>query len=315
VLLETVALSILNHDCAVAAAASRMTQAAGERPCVEMGTRRTHEAAAVAASRAAFVAGFTSTSNLAAGYRYGIPTRGTAAHAFTLLHDSERDAFAAQVAALGAGTTLLVDTYEVDAAVVTAVEVAGPGLGGVRLDSGDLVALAHRVREQLDALGAPDTRIIVTSDLDEHAIAALAAAPVDSYGVGTQVVTGSGAPTASLVYKMVAREDSQGAWVPVQKHSLGKGGAGGRKQAVRRRHGGVALAEVVAAGGPPVSGEDDRPLQVDLVRDGEVVGREPLGAARDRHRWCRAELPEEARKMSQGDAAIPTVVEQAGAPA
>ncbi len=313
VLLETVVLSILNHDCAVAAAASRMTQAAGTRPCVEMGSRRTHEAAAVAAARAAFVAGFESTSNLAAGHRYDIPTRGTAAHAFTLLHTTERDAFAAQVAALGVGTTLLVDTYDVDAAVVTAVEVAGSGLGGVRLDSGDLVALAHRVRARLDGLGATGTRIIVTSDLDEHAIAALAAAPVDAYGVGTQLVTGSGAPTASLVYKMVARADDDGGWVPVEKHSLGKGGAGGRKQAVRRRHGGSAMAEVVTIGGAATSGDDDRPLLVDLVRDGELVGREPLAAARDRHRWCRSELPEEARKMSQGDPAIPTLVEQAGA--
>ncbi len=308
VLLETVVLSILNHDCAVAAAASRMTHAAGERPCVEMGSRRTHEAAAVAAARAAYVAGFSSTSNLAAGHRYGIPTRGTAAHAFTLLHDTELEAFEAQVAALGPGTTLLVDTYEVDAAVVLAVQVAGAALGGVRLDSGDLVALAHRVRDRLDALGARDTRIIVTSDLDEFAIAALAAAPVDAYGVGTQLVTGSGAPTASLVYKLVARQHDDGAWEPVQKHSLGKGGAGGRKQALRRRHDGVAVAEVLAVGAPPVP-EGARRLQVDLVRGGEVVGREPLGLARARHETACAELPEHAHKMSQGDPAIPTVTE------
>jgi nicotinate phosphoribosyltransferase len=312
VLLETIVLSVLNHDCAVASAASRMTQAAGDRPCVEMGSRRTHEAAAVAAARAAYVAGFVSTSNLAAGHRYAIPTRGTSAHAFTLLHDREADAFASQVAALGVGTTLLVDTYDVDTAVSTAVEVAGTGLGGVRLDSGDLVALAHRVRRQLDGLGATDTRIIVTSDLDEYAIAALAAAPVDSYGVGTQLVTGSGAPTTNLVYKMVGRQDPDGRWRAVEKHSVGKGGAGGLKRAVRRRAGGAAVAEVVTIGGPAPPRDDDRPLQVDLVRDGEVVGREPLAAARDRHRWCRAELPEQARKLSAGDPAIPTVVEQYG---
>jgi nicotinate phosphoribosyltransferase len=311
VLLETVVLSILNHDCAVAGAASRMTRAAGERPCVEMGSRRTHEAAAVAAARAAYVAGFASTSNLAAGHRYGIPTRGTAAHAFTLLHDSELEAFEAQVTALGAGTTLLVDTYEVDAAVVTAVQVAGPELGGVRLDSGDLVALAHRVRDRLDSLGARGTRIIVTSDLDEYAIAALAAAPVDAYGVGTQLVTGSGAPTANLVYKLVARQHDDGGWQSVQKHSTGKGGAGGRKQAVRRRQAGVAVAELVAVGAPPVSTDGDRSLQVDLVRSGEVVGREPLRQARERHERACAELPEHAHKMSQGDAAIPTLVQGA----
>lgn len=309
VLLETVVLSILNHDSAVASAASRMTLAAGDRPCIEMGSRRTHEAAAVAAARAAYVAGFASTSNLAAGHRYAIPTRGTSAHAFTLLHESEAEAFAAQVAALGTSTTLLVDTYDVDAAVVTAVEVAGTDLGGVRLDSGDLVAQAHRVRRMLDERGATGTRIVVTSDLDEHAVAALAAAPADAYGIGTQLVTGSGAPTANLVYKMVARREPDGGWLAVEKHSLGKGGVGGRKSAVRRRAGGVAVAEHIGAASAT---EDDRPLQVDLVRAGEVVGREPLHEARARHRRCRDELPEHARKLSRGEPAIPTVLDRPG---
>lgn len=194
VVLETLILSILNHDCAIASAASRMTNAAGKRPIIEMGSRRTHESAAVAAARAAYIAGFASTSNLMAGQKYGIPTAGTAAHAFTLLHDSERAAFEAQIASLGPETTLLVDTYDVPEAVRTAVELAGPKLGAVRIDSGDLAAAAQEVREQLDALGAFNTRILVTSDLDEYAIAALAAAPVDGYGVGTSLVTGSGCP-------------------------------------------------------------------------------------------------------------------------
>src|SRR4051812_12306478 len=201
VLLETLVLSILNHDSAVASAASRMVTAAMGRPCIEMGSRRTHEWAAVAAARAAYVSGFATTSNLEAGRSYGVPTAGTAAHAFTLLHDDEREAFQVQVASLGPQTTLLVDTYDVTAAVRTAVEIAGPALGAVRLDSGDLVTQARAVRRQLDELGATATRIIVTSDLDEFAIAALGAAPVDAYGVGTSLVTGSGAPTAGLVYK------------------------------------------------------------------------------------------------------------------
>lgn len=208
VLLETVILSILNHDSAIAAAASRMSSAAGPRPLIEMGARRTHELAAVAAARSAYVGGFATTSDLAAGFRYNIPTVGTSAHAFTLLHDNERDAFRAQVDALGRDTTLLVDTYDVAEAVRTAVEVAGPELGAVRIDSGDLLLVAHRVRQQLDELGATETKIVVTSDLDEYAIASLAAAPVDAYGVGTQLVTGSGHPTASMVYKLVARAES-----------------------------------------------------------------------------------------------------------
>ena len=179
VLLETVLLSIYNHDSAIASAASRMTGAAGDRPCIEMGSRRTHEQAAVAAARAAYVAGFQATSNLEAGRRYGVPTTGTAAHAFTLLHDTERQAFEAQLAALGEETTLLVDTYDVMPAVRLGVELTGGRLGAVRLDSGDLGALAEQVRELLDSLGATDTRIIVTSDLDEWQIAALASAPVE----------------------------------------------------------------------------------------------------------------------------------------
>ena len=309
VLLETVALSILNHDCAVAAAASRMTAAAGDRPCIEMGSRRTHEQAAVAAARAAYIAGFSATSNLQAGRRYGVPTTGTCAHAFTLLHDDERSAFAAQVASLGAGTTLLIDTYDVTRAVRTAVEVAGTGLGAVRLDSGDLLAQARQVRRQLDALGAKKTRIIVTSDLDEHAIAALAAAPVDGYGVGTALVTGSGAPAAGLVYKLVARADDAGTMMGVAKVSKDKLSIAGRKWAVRRRGStGIAETEVVGIGGQPPG--EGRPLLVELVRQGAVVGREPLSAARERHQAARAELPPSALKLSRGEPAIPTVYEQ-----
>ncbi len=208
VLLETLLLSILNHDSAVASAASRMVGAAEGRPCIEMGSRRTHEWAAVASARAAYIAGFDATSNVQAGLDYGVPTTGTAAHSFTLLHDTEREAFTAQVESLGAGTTLLVDTYDVAEAVKLAVDVAGTDLGAVRLDSGDLGELARQVRHQLDGLGATRTRIIVTSDLDEYAIAGLAAAPVDGYGVGTSLVTGSGHPTCGFVYKIVARADS-----------------------------------------------------------------------------------------------------------
>ncbi|MGN6130102.1 MAG: nicotinate phosphoribosyltransferase, partial [Nocardioidaceae bacterium] len=292
VLLETVLLSILNHDSAIASAASRMTCAAGGRPCIEMGSRRTHAEAAVAAARAAYVAGFSGTSNLAALQRYGVPTTGTSAHSFTLLHDSERDAFTAQVESLGKDTTLLVDTYDVEEAVRLGVEVAGPELGAVRLDSGDLGLLAFSVREQLDALGATDTRIIVTSDLDEHAIAALAAAPVDGYGVGTQVVTGSGHPTCGFVYKLVAHEGPDGSMVDVAKKSKDKVSVGGRKYALRRMSSaGVAEAEVVGVGRPPENDGDDRSLLVELVRDGEIVGRESLAAARARHLEARGQLP------------------------
>jgi nicotinate phosphoribosyltransferase len=265
-----------------------------------MGARRTHEAAAVAAARAAYVAGFAATSDLEAGRRWGIPTAGTSGHAFTLLHDSEREAFAAQVRALGASTTLLVDTYDVAEAVRTAVAVAGPGLGAVRLDSGDLGVIATQVRTQLDGLGATGTRIVVTSDLDEYAIAALASAPVDSYGVGTALVTGSGQPTAGFVYKMVERDGA-----PVSKTSPGKAGRGGRRCVGRRLDHGRATADLRYLGRRLPEDAGLRPLLVPLVIGGEPVGGSDLTVARANHAKSLAELPVTALALSFGDPAIP----------
>jgi nicotinate phosphoribosyltransferase len=310
VLLETVALSILNHDSAIASAASRMVTAASDRPLIEMGSRRTHELAAVASARAAYISGFASTSNLQAHKSYGIPSAGTSAHAFTLVHDSERHAFASQLESLGAGTTLLVDTFDVSRAVRTAVELAGPQLGAVRIDSGDLAVVAREVRALLDSLGAVGTRIVVTGDLDEYAIASLAATPVDGYGVGTALVTGSGAPTASLVYKVVARADSDSAGAPLRpmaKRSVGKPGRGGRKWAVRHKDdAGAALMEVITLA-PPEPGPHDRLLLQPLVSKGEIVGRESAEDARERHVQALAELPPQALQLSRGEPAIPTV--------
>jgi nicotinate phosphoribosyltransferase len=298
VLLETLVLSILNFDSAVAAAASLITQAAGDRPVIEMGSRRTDPYAAVAAARAAYAAGFSSTSNLEAGRLYGIPTAGTASHAFVLAYPSEEEAFAAQVAAFGAGTTLLVDTYEIEQGIRNAVAVAGPGLGGVRIDSGDLGREAVRARRLLDQLGATGTRLVVTGDLDAHTISALGGAPVDVYGVGSNVVTGMGVPTAGFVYKLVAIGDGTGggAQRPVAKRSPGKASHGGRKWAwralldeapARAEAGspevtGTVWADVVGTSPhPPVAGS--RPLQVRVVEKGEVVHRPALDEVRRYH--------------------------------
>lgn len=311
VLLETLALSILNHDTAVASAAARMVSAAHGRPLIEMGSRRTHEQAAVASARAAYIAGFTGTSNLAAQQRYEIPALGTSAHAFTLLHttadgstdDWEQAAFRAQVAALGRSTTLLVDTYDVHRGVANAIAAAGTDLGAVRIDSGDLGVLARQARAQLDSLGATTTRIVVSGDLDEHAIAALRADPVDAYGVGTSVVTGSGAPTASMVYKLVEVDG-----IPVQKRSLRKESHGGRKAALRlSRPSGTVIEELVyPAGARPQTSEAARELTVPLARDGELLVRPDLDAARALVATGLRGLPWEGLALSHGEPAIPT---------
>ena len=317
VVLETLALSMLNHDSAVASAAARMVSAAGGRPLIEMGSRRTHEQAAVAAARAAYIAGFAGTSNLEAGRRWGVPVLGTSAHAFTLLYsgddsgprgssdsdDWERAAFEAQIAELGVDTTLLVDTFDVRRGVDNAIAVAGTGLGAVRIDSGDLGVLVRQVRDQLDALGATATRIVVSGDLDEHAIAALRAEAVDSYGVGTSVVTGSGAPTAGMVYKLVEVDG-----VPVRKRSSHKESHGGRKAATRIADAsGTLLEEVVhpVAEAPPATGGTRR-LTTPLVRAGEPVSRPGLDGARDLVARGLGSLPWAGLALSRGEPAIPT---------
>ena len=310
VLLETLALSVFNYDSAVASAAARMVSAADGRPLAEMGSRRTGERSAVSAARAAWIAGFGATSNLEAGRTWGVPTMGTAAHAFTLLHDTEEDAFRAQVATLGPGTTLLVDTYDVPTAVRTAVEVAGTGLGAVRIDSGDLPSVVAQVRRQLDELGATGTKITVTNDLDEHTIAALRAAPVDAFGVGTSVVSGSGHPAAGMVFKLVARRDGDGAWVSVAKKSAEKATVGGRKAPVRVLVDGVATTELVRIGDDEAR-DGERPLLVPLVTGGVVderwLGEAGTARAREHRAAAVAELPADALRLSRGEPVLPTV--------
>jgi len=311
VLLETLALSMFNHDTAIASAAARMVSAGGGRPLIDMGSRRTHEEAAVAAARAAYIAGFSATSNIAAKRRYDIPALGTSAHAFTMLHtgdgattdDWEQSAFRAQVAALGVSTTLLVDTYDVQRGVANAIAAAGTDLGAVRIDSGDLGVLARQVRVQLDTLGANRTRIVVSGDLDEYSIAALRAEPVDTYGVGTSLVTGSGAPTASMVYKLVEVDGR-----PVQKRSLRKESHGGRKAAIRlSKPSGTVIEELVH----PVTQQPDltepgRVLTVSLVRDGEVLTKPNLDAARALVADGLHSLPWEGLSLTNGEPVIPT---------
>ncbi|MFT5531562.1 MAG: nicotinate phosphoribosyltransferase [Candidatus Poriferisodalaceae bacterium] len=301
-LLETLVLSVLNHDSAVASAAARMHDLAGGRHLIEMGGRRTHESAALASARAAWLVGFDATSNLEAAHRFGLPAAGTSAHAFTLAHATEREAFLAQMKTHGLETTLLVDTYDIDAGIDAALSAAAE-LGGVpfaiRIDSGDLAIEATDARARLDAAGATDTRIVVSGDLDEYRIADLAQVPIDGYGVGTQLVVGSGHASAGMVYKLVAIARGDGpneAVVPVAKESVGKETRGGVVRPYRRLEGGTATSELLVEHdrpGPP----DSRTLHVPLVLDGEAAYPYSLADDRDFHRRARAELPMESRLL------------------
>ena len=312
IVLETLVLSLLNFDSAVASAAARMDVAAGPRQLIEMGGRRAHERAAVAAARAAYVAGFDASSNLEAARSWSVPCVGTASHAFILAHHDESSAFRAQAAALGPASTFLVDTFDVEEGIARAVAVAGAGaLGGVRIDSGDLVEEVPRARAHLDELGATQARIVVSGDLDEYAISKLADVPVDAFGVGTSLVTGSGAPTAELIYKLVAVAERPGADAPlhpVAKLSPGKASTGGRKRAWRGLdEDGFACHERVEAEPrqpAPEPPPHSRNLQVPVLRGGEVVHRPSLEEVRSHHQAARSELRAEHLSLEPGPPAL-----------
>ena len=306
VILETLILSVLNHDCAIAAAAARMVTAARGRPVIEMGSRRTHEEAAVAAARAAYLAGFAYTSNLAAGRRYGIPTTGTAAHAFTLLHDDEPAAFASQVAALGKNTTLLVDTYDIAPGHphrdrgrrARTCGRSGSTPATCRCWPSTPASCSTRSARPKPRSSSPATSTSTRSPPSPPSRST-------AYGAGTAVVTGSGAPTAGLVYKLVEVDGR-----PVVKRSENKATVGGRKTAVRRhKPTGTATEEIVVSQGVPDWQPGDRLLQRDLVLGGEPVeGLPTLAESRERLRDALISIPWEGLKLSAGDPAIPVTV-------
>ena len=313
VILETLVLSVLNHDCAIASAASRMVTAAGSRPLIEMGSRRTHEQAAVASARAAYLAGFATTSNLRAGQQYGIPTAGTSAHAFTLVHDGEQAGVPRRRSARWARAPRCWSTPTTwPPRYATAVEVAGPDLGAVRIDSGDLPVIAGQVRSLLDALGARQTRIVLTGDLDELLDRGAGRRPGrTATGWAPRWSPGPACPPPRWCTSWSPRQGPGGPGAPLQpvaKRSVGKPGRGGRKWATRVTRGGTAVTELITTEGPAAEGRG-RPLLRPLVRGGEITGREPLTAARDRHRAALAELPAHALSLARGYPALPTVFE------
>ncbi|ACU54481.1 nicotinate phosphoribosyltransferase [Acidimicrobium ferrooxidans DSM 10331] len=283
-LIETLILSILNFDTAVATAAARLRLAAGTATLIEMGSRRVHERAAVAAARAAWIAGFDSTSNLAAGQRYGVPTGGTMGHALVLAHPSERAAFEAQAAVIGSSTTALVDTYDIGHGIRQAIEAFGTDLAAIRIDSGNPFVEVRRARTLLDELGATKTRILISGDLDEGLVRRLVAEPVDGFGVGTKVVTGGGVPTAQLVYKLVAVERN-GVAEPVAKLSANKETSGGRKAGYRRLRNHRIVEEFSIDPAVTVEPTDDSTLmalEVPVMVEGDIL--DPESAAQSRQR-------------------------------
>jgi nicotinate phosphoribosyltransferase len=305
VVLETLALSILNFDSAVAAAGARIRHAAGPRIVMDAGTRRADPDAAVAAARAAWIAGIDATSNVAAAC-WGVPVIGTAAHSLTLAHTDELSAFRAQVARDGPATSFLVDTYDIAAGIANALEASGGGLARIRIDSGDLGEEARRARHQLDAAGATAAQIVASGDLDEFRIADLVAsgAPVDAFQVGTSLVGGSGHPSAGFVYKLVAVADRPGADAPlrpVQKRSAGKANDGGRKVAVRHHDDAGRASHDEVTTGVPGAG---RPLQRRLVEGGARIDRTTAAAAREHHAAAVAELRPQDRDLAPGPPAL-----------
>lgn len=295
-LVETWLLNQIGSQTMLASKAARVALACGDRAFVDFSARRDHGVdAALAAARAAWIAGASGTSLVAAGRRWGIPLSGTMAHSFVMSYADERAAFRAYGRTLPRGVVLLIDTYDTLEGARAAAEVArelaaeGVALSGVRLDSGDLAALAVEVRRVLDDAGLGGVRIFASGDLDEHRVAELVAAgaPIDAFGVGTQLGTSGDAPNLGAVYKLV--EDATG---PKMKLAAGKVTQPGRKQVWR-----LADRDVVALHDEVVPG--GRPLLAQVMAAGRrTAAPEPLGAVRERCTTALAGLAAPLRSLA-----------------
>ena len=297
---ETFLLASLCYPTLVASKAGRIVDAAGGRSLIEFGLRRGHGAAAgLLAARAAYLAGFEGTSNVEAALRLGIPCYGTMAHAWVQAFPTEREAFAAYARTFPGATTLLVDTFDTPEGVREAARIEPP-IQAIRLDSGDLGALAKQAREILDAADRKGVRIMASSDLDEYRIAELLAdgAPIDAFGVGTELITSRDAPALSMVYKLVACGGRGRV-----KLSVGKRTYPLAKQVWRRYdEAGRMVGDHVTAADEVAEG---RPMLVPVMRAGELT--EPLPSLDTiRHRCAegRAGLPESLRSL-KGEASYP----------
>ena len=302
-IVETFLLSALNHATMVASKAARVVLAAGPASVVEFGSRRTHPDAAVDAARAAYAVGFAGTSNVEAGMAHGIPVTGTAAHMWTMAHATEEAAFEGYVAVFPSASILLIDTYDTLEGARRAAAIAKDKLKGVRLDSGDLGALSKAVRVILDEAGCPQAKIVASGDLNEHKIAALraAGAPIDVYGVGTELVTSRDAPSLGGVYKLVEIGEGD-VRSPIAKFSEGKATLPGAHQVYRHRAAGGELARDVIALADEPAPEGAEALLGPVMKGGARVGpAEGLDAIRARARRELASLPEALREIGEAE--------------
>ncbi|MCY4391573.1 MAG: nicotinate phosphoribosyltransferase [Chloroflexi bacterium] len=299
-LAETFLLNAIAFQTMVATKAARIALACGDRTFVDFSGRRDHGAgAALGAARASFVGGASATSNVLAGQLYGLDLSGTMAHSYVLSFTDETDAFRAYARDFPEGAVLLIDTYDTvegarrAAAVANELRPEGMAIRAVRLDSGDLGALAHEVRAVLDEAGCPEIRIFASSDLDEYRIAGLVAegAPIDAFGVGTRLGTSADAPSLGGVYKLVA-----GPRGPVMKRSAGKASLPGVKQVYREERDGRSIADTIALAGEPAP--TGRPLLEQVMAAGRrLAPPEPLGTMQERRAAAVARLPESARDL------------------
>jgi nicotinate phosphoribosyltransferase len=314
-LLETLLLNQINFQTMVATKAARVALAAGggepgaAASVIDFSPRRDHGIdAAMKVARSAAVAGCGGTSNVAAAMRYGLRPVGTMAHSYVMSFRSEREAFRAFLEDNPEGSVLLVDTYDTLEGVRNAIAAAqetGVPLLGIRLDSGNLETLARRARAALDDAGLGEAQIAASGDLEEHRIAELVAAgaPIDLWGVGTDLGTSRDSPVVNGVYKLVAdRSDVDGSWRPVHKSSEDKETLPWPKQVWRSRRDGEFAGDVIAAEGERVDGEA---LLVPAMREGEICGEESLEQIAARSAEQLAALPGRLRRAGPGESVEP----------
>lgn len=310
-LVETRIINLLQFQTLVATKAARMRLAAPRKQLLDYGLRRAHGAeAGLLAARASYLAGFDGSSNVLAGMQWGVPIFGTMAHSYVQAHSSELDAFEQFVRAQPQGATLLIDTYDTEAAARSLVPLAhrlaqeGITIAGVRLDSGDLALHARAVRAILDAGGLPDVTIFASGNLDEYRLAelVLADAPIDGFGIGTRLSTSADQPYLDCAYKL------QGyASLPRRKRSEGKATWPGCKQVYRSYDSdGLMAGDVLTTADAAQAGE---PLLVPVMRQGRrLQPSAALCAAREHAHNQLALLPLTLRALEQVDKAYPVTI-------